>query len=270
MFPINIVIRRTLATERVSISNVFFREDVQQLLKDITRYEESKIFGRRKMKQLKSPKFVFMTDEQLERAKEDAYRNVRAKLQMPPVLEPNTEPPAVLARDDEIVGYTKFKIMFIDITPGHTNRSRLMSVREPDGTLRYPTHNERSRLNHIFYPKESRTIDPPKLFEDKYLRALLEKGQYLYVLDRACIQFEPDDPLYVNVTSKVYDYIDEGRDYDKLRSTRHFGPMCLYLAYNKRADNLMAEMSSKGYKEDVEKLVKLLEICQQPKINASV
>lgn len=237
---------------------------MQQLLKEVTRFDESKLFARRQVSKLKSPKFIFMTDAQLEKAKKDAYENVQAKLQMPPVLEPNNEPPAVLARDEEIVGYTNCKIMFIDITPGQTNKSRLMSVRESDGTLRYPNHDERSRLNHIFYPQESRTIDPPKLFEDKYLQGLLQRRQYVYILDRACIQFEPDDPRYVAVTSKVYDYIDEGRDYDHLRSTRHFGPMCLYLAYNKRADNLMSEMTSKGYKEDAEKLVKLCKICQEP------
>lgn len=263
MIPCSHIIRRSLTTEKFSINSVFFQDRIQKLLKDITRFEESKIFGRRVFKKLRSPKFVFMTDAQLQRAKEDAYHNAKALLQMPPVMEANTESPSVLARDEELVGYTKFKIMFVDITPGHTDRTRLMSVREPDGTLRYPTHEERSRLNHMFYPIESRSIDPPKMFEEKHLLDLLKRRQYVYALNRACIQFEPDDPRYVDLTSKIYNYIDDKQDYDELRSTRHFGPMSLYLAYNKRADNLMLEMLSKGFIEDAAKLVKIYNTCHR-------
>lgn len=263
MIPCSNIIKRTLTTDRVSISNVFFQDRIQKLLKDITRFEESKVFGRRVVRRLKTPKFVFMTDAQLQKAKEAAYDNARAILQMPPVMEPNMDTPAVLSRDEEIVGYTKCKIMFVDITPGYTDRTRLMSVREPDGTLRFPTHEERSRLNHMFYPVESRSIDPPKMFEEKHLLDLLRRKQYMYVLNRACIQFEPDDPRYVDLTSKVYNHIDDKQDYNELRSTRHFGPMSLYLAYNKRADDLIIEMLSKGFTEDAAKLVKIYNTCHK-------
>lgn len=243
------------------IGQIFIKEDVQKLLKDITRFEEKKIFANNPVSRFRTPKFIFMTDKQLEKAKQDAYENVEARLQMPPVMAPNTADPEVLSRDEEIVGYTKFKIMFVDIGPGYTNRNRLMSVREPNGTLRFPTHSERSRLNHIFFPHESRTIDEPKLFQEENLIRLLKRGEYRYILSRACIQFEPDDPRYVNATTSVYEYIDHKGDYDKLRSTRYFGPMCLYLAYNKRADDLILEMLGKGLVEDAVKLVKIYNTC---------
>lgn len=250
--------KRALTTD---IGQVFFNQNVQKLLKDITRYDEKKIFAQKVVPRLRTPKLVFMTDSQLKKAKQDAYDLVKARLQMPPVLAPDLSEPEVLARDEEIAGYTNFKIMFIDIGPGISNRERLMSVREPDGTLRFPTHEERSRLNHMFFTEKYRSIDPPQLFEEKNLNKLLDRKEYIYVLNRACVQFEPDDPRYVKVTSHVYNYIDRKNDFDKLRSTRHFGPMSLYLAHTKNADNLILEMLAKKLIEDAYKLVKIYNTC---------
>lgn len=262
MLARHLVFRRHLSTERATdIGQIFCQKDVRKILEDITRFEESKLFARKPVNRLKTPKLMFMTDEQLEVAKKSAYKKIEARLQMPPVMAADTSEPKIISHDEEVIGYTKFKIMFVDIGPGYTNRNRLMSVRETDGTLRYPTHEERSRLNHIFYPSEHKSIDPPKLFEDENLMKLLKKREYLYILNRACVQFEPDDPRYVEITSKVYNYIDDKDDFDKLRSTRHFGPMSLYLAYNKRADNLVLEMLSKKFIEDAAKLVKLYNTC---------
>lgn len=231
------------------------------MLKDITRFTEDKIFEQRSVSRLRTPQMIFMSDKQLEIAKQTAFDHAKARLQMPPILEADTSEPKVLSKDEEIVGYTKFRVMFVDISPGHSDRNRLMSVREPDGTLRYPTHSERSRLNHIFYPNEYRSIDRPKMFEPENLSKLLQRGEYVYILDRACLQFEPDDPAYVEATSKVFTHIDDLKHYDKLRSTRHFGPMSLYLAYNKRANGLLVDMMTKRLKEDAIKLVKIYNTC---------
>lgn len=247
--------------QRRSIGRLFFQKNIQNMLIDISRFKEEKIFEQRPVKQLKTPQMMFMSDKQLEVAKQTAFEHVRARLQMPPVLDPDSSEPKILSKDEEIVGYTKFRIMFVDISPGHSDRNRLMSVREPDGTLRSPTHSERSRLNHIFYPDEYRSVDQPKMFEPENLSKLLQRGDYVYILNRACIQFEPDDPTYVEITSKVYTHIDNMKHYDKLRSTRHFGPMSLYLAYNKSANGLLVDMITKGMKEDAIKLVKVYNAC---------
>lgn len=261
MIPRGLLSVRHLSTQPADIGKIFIKDEVQHILKAMTRFDEKKIFARRPVRRLETPKLMFMTDEQLKKAKELAYENVKARLQMPPVMEPDNSKPAVLARDPQLQGYTRFKIVFVDIGPGYTNRNRLMSVREPDGTLRYPTHEERSRLNHIFFPDESRSIDPPKLFEKENLQRLLKKGEYVHILDRACNQFEPDDPRYVALTRQVYDYVDQMADFDKLRSTRHFGPMVLYLVYSKKTETLRKEMESKKLVEDVVNLDKLIEIC---------
>lgn len=252
---------RHLSTQPADIGKLFIKDEVQHILKSLTRFDESKIFAKRSVRRLRTPKLMFMTDEQLKKAKDLAYENVKARIQMPPVMEPDNSEPEILARTPEIQGYTRFKVVFVDIGPGYSDRNRLMSVREPDGTLRYPTRDERSRMNHIFFPDDSRSIEPPKLFEKENLLRLMKEGEYIYVLNRACVQFEPDDPRYVAVTRQVYDYVDDMADYDKLRSTRHFGPMVLYLVYSKKTDMLRQEMRSKKLDDDIVNLDKLIEIC---------
>lgn len=244
-----------------SISRIFFQDKIQKLLKDITHFEESRIFANRLVECLETPRLMFMTDKQLEVAKKQAYEEAEARLQMPPVLEADTSQPKVLSKDEELVGYTNLKVMFVDLSPGQSERSRLMSVREPDGTLRFPSHEERSRLNHIFYPHESKPVDTPKLFEPSNLLKLLNKEEYNYVLDRACLQFEPDDPRYVEITSEVYTHIDRKKHYDKLKSTRHFGPMSLYLAYNDCVQGLVVHLVTHKLSKDAAKLVKVYNTC---------
>ena len=59
------------------------------------------------------------------------------------------------------------------------------------------------------------------------------------VLDRACVQFEPDDPDYIRVTCATYDHVDAARLYERLQNTRHLGALAFYLAWHRRIDNLL-------------------------------
>ena len=68
---------------------------------------------------------------------------------------------------------------------------------------------------------------------------ILGPNCYLYVLDRNCVQFEPDHPAYVRTAHLVYDHVDANSVYDVLQSTRHYGPMVFYLVWEKRCDNII-------------------------------
>lgn len=72
-----------------------------------------------------------------------------------------------------------------------------------------------------------------------YEQDCLAREEYEFILDRACAQFEPDDPNYIRVTRKTYNYIDEKGHYSVLRSTRHLGPMVLHFVLSKRMDDLL-------------------------------
>ena len=71
----------------------------------------------------------------------------------------------VISQDPEILGHDTAKYMFVDSKLGVHDRDRLMVTREPSGTLRHMTEEERERLNQIYFPKPGRRIKPPVLFE---------------------------------------------------------------------------------------------------------
>ena len=63
--------------------------------------------------------------------------------------------------------------------------------------------------------------------------------RYDYILNRNCVQFEPDHPTYIRTAEAVYEDINAHGHYDVLHSTRHYGPMVFYLAHNKKCDDLI-------------------------------
>lgn len=70
---------------------------------------------------------------------------------------------------------------------------------------------------------------------------ILEHGDYEFILDCACVQFEPDDSEYHRVVKTTYDHVDTNQKYQRLRSTRHYGPLVFYLASEGTIDNLLLE-----------------------------
>jgi small subunit ribosomal protein S22 len=125
------------------------------------------------------------------------------------------------------------------------SQDRLIIVRDLDGTLRYANDQERIKMNNIYFPMEGREFRVPKMFSDPTVldsvlsRASPEDNTYEFVLDRACLQFEPDDPQYIAVVEKTYELVDQRMQYDLLKSTRHYGPMAFYLTRTRKMENLL-------------------------------
>ena len=121
----------------------------------------------------------------------------------------------------------------------------MIVVRDLDGTLRHANLEERKKMNKVYFPKKGQEFYTPKMFADPDIlnsvlnRASPEDNTYEFVLDRACVQFEPDDQEYINVVEATYNHIDQKRHYDFLRSTRHYGPMVFYLTRSRKLDNLL-------------------------------
>lgn len=227
------------------VASAFFQPSVQMCLGRLTGLDYTRVFRvARRGQEIKAPKYVFMTEQELQDAKKNAEKRAKQKwLQMPPVMSPRTTETRILEKDPAIQGYDGAKYVFTDITYGVNDRARFIVVREPDGTLREACGEERDRLNQTYFPREGRKIQTPMLFKDpEVLSEVLKQGgdRYLYVLDRTCVQFEPDHPKFVAVSQAVYDAVDERRDYSLLKSTRYFGPLVFYLVLNKRCDNFIA------------------------------
>ncbi|XP_011307836.1 28S ribosomal protein S22, mitochondrial [Fopius arisanus] len=237
---------------------LFFNEQIQKILKTLTRPDPKKVFRSRKDgHKMKDPRYKFMTDEELQAALRKAQKKLEGRLQMPPVVkerEPITE---VLSKDPALQGFDESKYVFTDITYGVTDANRLIVVRDPDGKLRKADWDERFRMNHIYFPIEGREMFTPKMFQDEHLQEILNRKDYEFILDRACTQFEPDDPEYQRIVRIVYNAVDSEKEYDRLRSTRHYGPLIFHLALTKNIDNLLYENITREFIEDAALLIDL-------------
>ncbi|XP_046579990.1 28S ribosomal protein S22, mitochondrial-like [Haliotis rubra] len=235
---------------------VFLHRDIQRLLRRITGFDIMKI-TQPKPTPLSKPKYKLLTDEELEQIGQKALRRAKQRLQMPPYMgmrQPITE---VLTQDPDLEGLETSKLVFTDITFGVSDRSRLIVVRDPNGTLRKASWEERDKINQIYNPREGRMLVMPQMFLDENLENLLKKKKYAYILDRACVQFEPDHPDYIRITHRCYQSVHDQRDYDDLRSTRHFGPVAFHLVWNKQIDYLLIDMLLRNLAHDAAYLVNI-------------
>lgn len=107
--------------------------------------------------------------------------------------------------------------MFTDITFGVEDEQRIVVVREPDGTLREAEWAVRQRVQQTYFPDKTKQMRMPRMFLDNYLESLLDRNEYEYVLDRACVQFDPDDPDYQRLVSVVYQHLNDHNKFDLLR-----------------------------------------------------
>ncbi|XP_072944057.1 small ribosomal subunit protein mS22 [Epargyreus clarus] len=224
----------------------FFSSGVQVLLKRLTRPDFAKVFRKRtntNQQVLPTPVYKFLTNEELNIEVTKANRTAERLLQMPPVVKIHKPIEDVICKDPALVGYDTSKFLFTDITFGIPNESRIIVERDPDGVLRSSDHDVRKRLNQIYFPIHGRKIREPTMFaNEERFNSLLEREKYEFILDRACIQYEPDEVPYQKVTSITYQHVDLNSKYDLLRSTRHFGPLAFYLTWHDSMDNLMLEL----------------------------
>ena len=66
----------------------------------------------------------------------------------------------------------------------YSDRSRIIVVREQNGTLRTSNWEEQDRLNQIYFPTEGRRHYTPAMFEPDQLQEILGPDKYEYILDR--------------------------------------------------------------------------------------
>lgn len=89
---------------------------------------------------------------------------------MPPVVKQRLDPSALLCEDLALKDHDTAKYVFTDITYGLKDKDRFVVVREPEGTLRHATWQERDRVIQVYFPKPSREMEKPKMFEGEQLK----------------------------------------------------------------------------------------------------
>ncbi|ESP01116.1 hypothetical protein LOTGIDRAFT_95025, partial [Lottia gigantea] len=239
---------------------VFRDEKVQEILKSMT---VTDILNRttRKGQQLENPTYFLMTDEELEELHAKRTSEVCKKIHsFVPFMEERKSIDVTLEENPQLEAFDSSNLAFIDISAGFINRDRFMTIREPSGKLRKVDWEERDRLNFVVNPIKGRLVHPPIIFEEKQLDEVLNDGKVIYVLDRAVVQYEPDDPEFIRVTHRAYEFINSERLFDVIRATRHFGTLIFYLAWYKKIEYLLIDMLQLNLIDDGENLVRLYSI----------
>lgn len=137
-----------------------------------------KVFRTRKDgHKLTPPEYKFLTNEELQEAREAAKLKAEKYLQMPPVVKQRLDLSVPLCEDPALHDHDTSKFVFTDVTFGLNDKERFIVVREPEGTLRHATCQERDRMLQIYFPKPGKEFEKPKMFEGEYLkvRFLLKK-----------------------------------------------------------------------------------------------
>ncbi|XP_069861607.1 small ribosomal subunit protein mS22 isoform X1 [Dipodomys merriami] len=253
--------RRRLSAEAESGSSdmkkpTFMDEEVQSILIKMTGLDLEKIF-KPAIQELKPPTYKLMTQAQLEEATRKATEVARVQLKMPPVLEERTPINDVLAEDKILEGTETNRYVFTDISYSIPHRERFIVVREPSGTLRKASWEERDRMIQIYFPKQGRRVLPPVIFKEENIKTMYNQDRHADVLNLCVAQFEPDSKEYIQIHHQTYEDIDRHGKYDLLRSTRHFGGMAWYFVNKKMIDGLLIDQIQRDLVDDATSLVQL-------------
>ena len=67
---------------------------------------------------------------------------------------------------------------------------------------------------------------------------------------RNCLQFEPDHPTYIRTSEAVFSHVNEHKHFDRLHSTKHYGPMIFHFCWTKTLDDFLAHLVWSGRLEE--------------------
>ncbi|XP_063051708.1 28S ribosomal protein S22, mitochondrial isoform X1 [Engraulis encrasicolus] len=235
----------------------FSDPEVQRLLKVMTGCDLQKVFKVTPQPTLKPPSYKLLTDQQLQQAVSAAEEEAGHLLTPPPELEERVAINDELSHDALLEGADEAKLVFTDITLNVPHRERFMVVREPSGSLRKASWEERDRILQIYFPKEGRQLTHPAIFNQESMKLALSEGRHEEILKRNLVQFEPDSAEYKRVCVQVYEDVERNGSYDLLRSTRFFAGLVWFLGNNKRIDALLLDMLQRDLLEDAVCLVRL-------------
>lgn len=227
-------------------SQQFLYKENQRLMRSLTRVTFKKVFEKKPTPDNKAVRHILTTAEVKEKFGK-AIRRARWLLQMPPIVPIESDKIEIISNNGALQGLDDSKFVFTDITFTAKDKERTIVVRQPDGKLETASPDTRRRMNQIYYPVDGRSLIVPKMFEGEHLKRCLDEQKYEFILDRACLQFEPYDKNYHRVTTAVYEHINKNNQFDCLRSTRHFGPMAFFLAWHQLIDNLLVDSIRRGF-----------------------
>ncbi|KAH8315239.1 hypothetical protein KR074_006850 [Drosophila pseudoananassae] len=236
---------------------LFTDTETQKLLQSMTQLQLDRVFRKRTVPD-NSSETKFMNTEQLESEFKNLVEKAEHLLQMPPVVKIKEDMDRIIAKDPALEDFANTKYVFTDITFGRRQSERKVVVRETDGTLAYATLDTTKRMNQLYFPLEGRQSYTPRMFALEELMAkCLTEHKYEFVLDRLLVQYEPHEPEFHNISARVFEHLNESKQFDLLRSTRHFGPMAFFYAWHRCIDDLLYDMIRRDYLANAVELIAL-------------
>ncbi|XP_022212227.2 28S ribosomal protein S22, mitochondrial [Drosophila obscura] len=236
---------------------LFTDAETQRLLRSMTQLQLDKVFRKRTVKDNRS-ETKFMTNEQLETEFLLTIEKAKHLLKMPPIVKIKQDTERLIAKDPALKDFDTTKYVFTDITFGLPHSERKVVVRETDGTLAYASLDTTKRMNQLYFPLEGRKSYTPRMFaHEELLHKCLEEHKYEFVLDRLTVQYEPYETEFHNLSARVFEHLNESKQFDLLRSTRHFGPMAFFYAWHRCIDDLLYDMIRRDYLHNAVELIAL-------------
>ncbi|XP_062126504.1 small ribosomal subunit protein mS22 [Drosophila sulfurigaster albostrigata] len=235
----------------------FTDAETQQLLQSMTQLQLDKVFRKRTVPD-NSVHTQFMTTAQLEKEFLLTIEKAQQLLQMPPVVKIKEDTERIISKDPALKDFATTKYVFTDITFGLPQSERKVVVRDVDGTLSYATLDITKRMNQLYFPLDGRKFYTPRMFSDEQLfQRCLDEHKYEFILDRLTVQYEPYEAEFHNISAKVFEHLNESKQFDQLRSTRHFGPMAFFYAWHRCIDDLLYDMIRRDYLLNAVQLIAL-------------
>ncbi|KAH8276616.1 hypothetical protein KR018_001347 [Drosophila ironensis] len=236
---------------------LFTDPETQKLLRSMTQLHLDRVFRKRTVPD-NSSETKFMSAQQLEAEFQRMLARATHVLQMPPIVSIKKDVERVIARDPALKDYDSTKYVFTDITYGRRQSERKVVVRETDGTLAYAPLETTKRMNQLYFPLEGRKPYTPRMFAlEELLAKCLAEHKYEFVLDRLLVQYEPHEPEFHNISARVFEHLNESKQFDQLRSTRHFGPMAFFYAWHRCIDDLLYDMIRRDFLPNAVELIAL-------------
>lgn len=236
---------------------LFTDAETQRLLQSMTQLQLDKVFRKRTVPD-NSTDTKFMTTAQLENEFVQTIEKAKKLLKMPPIVKIKQDTERTISKDPALKDFATTKYVFTDITYGLRPSERKVVVRDVDGSLSYASLDTTKRVNQLYFPLDGRKFYTPHMFADeKLLQNCLDENKYEFVLDRLCVQYEPYESEFHNISAKVFTHLNESKQFDMLRSTRHFGPMAFFYAWHRCIDDLLYDMIRRDYLSNAVELIAL-------------
>ncbi|KAL4220882.1 28S ribosomal protein S22 [Mactra antiquata] len=239
----------------------FMRDDVQKILEELTGFDVKKTFYQRAQYANKEPNYKVLSDVELEEEIEKAKEIKARRLQMPPFMDIRKPKDDLLSDDPDIAPALTSKYVFIDISDNlrriPVESKRNVVCRHEDGKLKVADWEQSDRVVRMYYPVAGRNVFIPKMFEEEQLEKILTHENYIDILERACVQFEPDSSDFIRITHRIYEHIAQNGDFDVLHCTRFYGPMVFYFAWFNKIEPLLMHMMNNDHLTSAVHLINL-------------